>query len=68
MREQGKLVCDGACSLRGKCEGEIQTVRVLDNRVPTDWGTFDYCGYARERDIKSGFTLVQSAEADRTTR
>ncbi len=57
--------CDGICSMRGECKGEVTKVRVTGGKkIDWDWGVFSYCQTAIQTDKKNGFTVTVLADDD----
>ena len=49
------LLCDGDCS---EHEGEVRKVHVKHLNPFHDWGEFNYCEKAIEKDSADGFEVV----------
>lgn len=54
-----ELECDGACEVDGDCEGDVKTYHVQYSVSLRDWGRYNYCDIAAEKDRENGFTLTE---------
>lgn len=41
------------------CDGEVRTYRVVHSASGKDFGYYDYCEVAAQRDRDNGFTLTE---------
>ena len=51
-----EIKCDGRCSARHECQGEVKRVHVTLGSK--DWGKFNYCDEARSEDKRNGYTVL----------
>jgi len=48
--------CEGTCSLRGECKGEVKRYNV------GNWGLFWYCETAVETDRSNGLAVLEEED------
>ena len=56
------IECDGGCLINGDCKGDVRKVRVIGPDV-VDYGCFNYCETAIEKDKANGFFVDELNEA-----
>ena len=55
--------CQGKCSTRGECKGEVQQYRVI-GPAGADYGTWWYCEEAVDIDRRNGFAVLDVEDRD----
>ena len=58
-----KNECDGGCLINGDCKGKVRRVRVI-GPAATDYGCFNYCQTAIDKDRQNGFYVNEDVEDD----
>jgi len=55
--------CDGGCLINGDCKGKVIRVRVI-GPAATDYGCFNYCQTAIDKDRQNGFYVHECVGDD----
>lgn len=52
------MTCQGKCSTRKECKGQLMIVDVFDECLTKYWGEFVYCEGAIETDRQAGLKVT----------
>ena len=62
-RDEAMPTCQGKCSTRGDCKGEVRQYRVI-GPAGADYGVYWYCDEAVDIDRRNGFAVLEEEESD----